>query len=79
MQADLVGAVFHPGGRMYGGAYSHHRFYGGLQRLCGEPVQSVARSIIVALYVLKRGEAYPTGHRDASPRAASSRWRGGLR
>jgi hypothetical protein len=37
-----------------------------LQRLCGEPVQSVAKSIFVALYVLKRGEASPTGHRGAS-------------
>ena len=32
-----------------------------LQRLCGEPVQSVAiQTIFVALYVLKRGEASPT-------------------
>ena len=37
-----------------------------LQRLRGEPVQSVAKSIFVALYVLKRGEASPTGHRGAS-------------
>ena len=37
-----------------------------LQRLCGEPVQSVAKSIFVALYVLKRGEASPNGRRGAS-------------
>ena len=70
------GGTFIGGGGFHAGGFARGRFSSGrknvrrriqsspllwrLQRLCGEPVQSVAKSIFVALYVLKRGEASPT-------------------
>jgi hypothetical protein len=59
MQADLVGAVFIRAGECTA-AHTAITALRRLQRLCGEPVLSVAKSIFVALYVLKRGEASPS-------------------